>query len=98
MTTRVRSKSSRFIALLPDPPADGFSVVATLWGVEAFNSCWPSSRLRPRPIRFEFARNGDLIDITGGKQPDGEELLALSQDAQAFGEWCQGRESSPGPG
>src|SRR4051812_7096437 len=85
LVKRFRSKSGRYIALIPDSPADGFSVVVTLWGVEAFNSTWPCSRLKPRPTRFEFAGNGDLIDIVG-KQPDGEELLALSHDAQEFGE------------
>lgn len=87
---RFRSKSGRFIALIPDPPAEGFSVVATRWGVEYFNFNWPCSRLREQPVRFEFAANGDLIGIDG-RQPDGEELLALSHDAQAFGERCKRR-------
>lgn len=87
--TRVRSKSGRFIALLPES-GRGFVVVATANGVESFNSRWPCSRLRVRPVRFEFASNGDLVDIIG-TQPDGEELLALSQDAQEFGEKCTAR-------
>jgi hypothetical protein len=44
----------------------------------AFNSTGPCSRLGPKPTRFEYAGNGDLVDIPG-KQPDGEELLALSE-------------------
>jgi hypothetical protein len=31
----------------------------------ANNASWPCSRLKPRPVRFEFAGNGDLVDIVG---------------------------------
>jgi hypothetical protein len=93
---RFRSKGGRFIALIPERPATGFSVVVTRWGVEHFNLNWPCSRLRERPVRFEFGENGDLVDVVG-KQPDGEELLALSHDAQAFGERCKRRLNTPGP-
>ena len=93
---RVRSRSGRYIALLPDPPATGLSVVVTVWGVAAFNATWPCSRLKERATRFEFAGNGDLVDIVGS-QPDGEELLALSQDAQTFGERCKQKLRGPNP-
>jgi hypothetical protein len=92
---RFRSKSGRFIALIPEATETGFRVVATRSGVEHFNSRWPSSRLKPRPTRFEFAANGDLIDIPFGNQPDGEELLSLSHDAQEFGERCKRRLLTP---
>lgn len=82
---RVHSKSGNFIALLPESLQGGFSVVATERGVCGFKSSWPCSRLPDRPIRFEFAPNGDLVDIIGASY-DGEDLLALSEDAQAFGD------------
>ena len=94
---RIRSRSGKYIALIPDPPADGFSVVVTQWGVEAFNASWPCSRLKERPVRFEFAGNGDLVDIVG-RQTDGEELLALSEDAQKFGEKCKLKRNGLAPG
>jgi hypothetical protein len=97
MVNRIRSKSGRFIALIPAAPAEGFSVVATALGITHFNSRWPCSRLRESPVRFEFAGNGDLVDVVG-KQPDGEDLLALSHDAQEFGEKCKRRLGSPKPG
>jgi hypothetical protein len=52
--------------------------------------------LRERPTRFDFAGNGDLVDIVG-KQPDGPELLALSEDAQAFGEKYRAKMKGPTP-
>lgn len=82
---RVHSKSGRFIALLPDSLQGGFSVVVTEGGVCSFKASWPCSRLPERPIRFEFASNGDLVDIVGTGY-DGEDMLALSQDAQSFGD------------
>lgn len=82
---RVHSKSGRYIALLPDSLMGGFSVVVTESGVSAFNASWPCSRIPCRPIRFEFEANGDLAGIVGTNR-DGEEMLALSQNAQEFGE------------
>lgn len=96
MVKPIRSKSGRYVALIPEPPADGFSVTVTAFGVAAFNASWPCSRLKEKRTRFEFSANGDLVDITG-KQPDGEELLALSHDAQAFGEKCKQRLTRPAP-
>ncbi len=86
---RVHSKSGRYIALLPESLTGGFSVVVTANGVSSFKSSWPCSRLGTQPIRFEFAANGDLIDVSTDR--DGEDLLALSQDAQEFGEKCIAR-------
>ncbi len=88
---RVHSKSGRFIALLPDSMRGGFRVVVTVNGVECFKASWPCSRLKVQPIVFEYASNGDLVDIGWSNQPDGEDLLALSQDAQEFGEKCMER-------
>ena len=88
---RVHSKSGKFIALLPDDMRGGFRVVVTSWGVGAFRASWPCSRLREQPIVFEFAGNGDLVDIGWSNQPDGDDLLALSEDAQEFGEKCMER-------
>lgn len=53
--------------------------------VSDFRANWPCSRLPDRAITFEFdARNGDLVDVTDGV--DGDDALALSYDAQAYGE------------
>lgn len=82
---RVHSKSGRFIALLPESLQGGFSVVVTECGVSAFKSRWPCSRLPERPIRFEFEANGDLVDIVGTGY-NGEDMLALSESAQSFGD------------
>lgn len=92
MTTNLRfhSKSDKYIALIPrealDPTARaiGFSVVVTADGVSSFKASWPCSQLGEQPIRFEFASNGDLVDVSTDR--DGDDLLALSQDAQEFGE------------
>ncbi len=86
MGIRVHSKSGKFIAILPESLQGGFSVCATRDGVSAMRSSWPCSRLPDRPIRFEFEANGDLVDISTSY--DGEDILALSQDAQSFGEAC----------
>lgn len=87
---RVHSKSGRFIALLPESLQGGFSVVVTESGVCSFKASWPCSRLPERPIRFEFASNGDLVDIIGTGY-DGEDMLALSHDAETFG--CKAMET-----
>jgi hypothetical protein len=52
---------------------------------------WPASGLRGlRGVRFEFDRNGDLVDVTykngTSDKWDGPALVALSQDAQAYGD------------
>ena len=87
-TIRVHSKSGWFIALLPESLTGGFCVVVTAGGVCSFRAGWSCSRLKGSPIRFEYASNGDLVDIGGPAQPDGPDLLALSQDAREFGEQC----------
>jgi len=94
---RIKSKSGRFIALV-GAKNQNYSVCVTAAAVEAFCDSWPCSRLpHHQPIRFEFQPNGDLVDIdnsfwwkggfgTGtGCDYDGEDLLALSQDASNFG-------------
>jgi hypothetical protein len=89
---RYRSKSGRFIALVPDNGIGSFACVATSEGVSHLASRWPCNGIPQRkepswgycPIRFEFEANGDLVDMN--PQLDGEAILALSQDAQAFAE------------
>ena len=84
---RIKSKSGNFIALLHEPLGKcGFDVIATKWGVDAFRDRWPCSRLPHRMIKFGFASNGDLVDLN--TDYDGEDLLALSQDAKEFAEKC----------
>jgi hypothetical protein len=55
--------------------------------VEAFKRQYPCSGLPDKAITFQFdARNGDLVDIwPDSSKFDGSGLLALSQDAQAYG-------------
>lgn len=61
-----------------------YSVQVSRLEVESFRNSWPCSRLPDRAITFRFSRrNGDLVDITDGV--DGEDAVALSHDAQAYG-------------
>jgi hypothetical protein len=80
---RVTSKSGKYIALIPESLQGGFAVVVTSWGVDNFRSGWPCSRLPDSPVRFEFGSNGDLVGLWPDNI-DGEDVLALSQDAQRF--------------
>lgn len=59
--------------------------------VEQFKASYPCSGLPDRAIWFQFdKRNGDLVDMPSwASRYDGSGLLALSQDAQAFGETKQ---------
>jgi hypothetical protein len=76
-------------------------VMVTSGGLERFASKWPCSGMRfdaDIAVEFEYAADGDLVDIhwfdcsDGADALDisepagvnGEALLALSQDAQAF--------------
>ena len=82
MKTRFMSKSGNYIALIH---ADSFSVIVTSWGVSSFNNSWPGSQFSgDNPIRFDYESNGDLAGVS--TSIDGAEVLALSEDAQAFGE------------
>ena len=59
--------------------------------VRAFAASWPCSGLHGlQGVTFEFAGNGDLVDVTyrngNSERWDGPALVALSQDAQAYGE------------
>lgn len=65
---RYRSKSGKYVALIPDPPAEVFSVIVTAWGVAAFNAGWPCSKLKERKVTFSYTGNGDLVDIVGRQQ------------------------------
>ena len=58
--------------------------------VEAFKRSFPCSGLPDKAITFQFDhRNGDLVDIwPDSSRFDGSGLLALSQDAQAYGQAC----------
>lgn len=62
------------------------SVTVSRSEVIAFKAKWPCSRLPERSIWFQFdKRNSDLVDIKPSNY-DGEDLLALSKDAQDFAE------------
>ena len=62
-----------------------FSVTVSSREVENFKSHWPCSELPYRSIWFQFdKRNGDLIDVRPSNI-DGAALVALSEDARAYG-------------
>ena len=65
-----------------------YSVLVSRRDVEAFKRIYPCSGLPDRAITFQFdRRNGDLVDIWPDSHTfDGPGLLALSQDAHAYGE------------
>ena len=64
-----------------------FTVKVTRDEVERFKSTWPCSGLPERALWFQFdKRNGDLVDMGGAGNYDGSDLLALSQDAQKWGD------------
>jgi hypothetical protein len=77
------------------------AVMVTSGGVQRFAESWPCSGMRFEAdiaVQFEFAQNGDLVDVSwydcseGAPGVDiaepegvnGEALLALSQDAQRW--------------
>ena len=66
-----------------------FKVKISAREVEDFGYSWPCSGLMFHSITFEYdKRNGDLVDSDADRYhpgADGSALLALSQDAQAFG-------------
>lgn len=65
-----------------------FSVTVSAREVDEFNRRWPCSSLRGRQwFRFD-KRHGDLVDRKG--RGDGGEAVALSHDAQAYGEKALG--------
>lgn len=47
-----------------------------------FARVWPCMGDVSGPLQFEFARNGDLVDVQGDADLDGAAVLALSHDAQ----------------
>lgn len=62
-----------------------FSVIVSKREVQAFKDSWPCSVLPDRFVWFQFdKRNEDLVDLRPWGM-DGADVLALSQDAQAFG-------------
>ena len=65
-----------------------YSVSVSQAEVEAFKSNWPCSGLPDRHVTFQFdKRNGDLVDIWPNSDAwNGDAALALSQDAQVYGE------------
>lgn len=70
--------------------ASGASVSVSESDLSEFRRQWPASGLSGlRGVAFEFDSNGDLVDIRyrNGTSDhwDGPALVALSQDAQAFG-------------
>lgn len=72
-----------------------FTVQCSRADVEAFKRSYPCSGLPNVPIAFQFdKRNGDIVDIVYRRDSagfDGPGLLALSQDAQAYGQAKQHR-------
>ena len=66
-----------------------YSVTVFQREVETFKNSWPCSTLPDAAITFQFdKRNGDLVDITPYQLADrvsGDDAVALSQDAQAYG-------------
>jgi hypothetical protein len=93
---RVHSKSGRFIALLHADLSASFSVVATADGVNSFASSWHCAHFGDGPVRFEYAANGDLVDMQAfgwdTERADGGAVLALCEDAQMFGQKCLDRQ------
>ena len=67
-----------------------YSVSVSAREVEDFKSRWPCSGLPDHAVTFQFDKtNGDLVDIWPSAiadQFDGDAAIALSQDAQAYGE------------
>ena len=65
-----------------------YNVVVSRREVEIFKRSYPCSGLPDRAITFQFdKRNGDLVDIWPNSHTfDGSGLVALSHDAQAYGE------------
>lgn len=62
-----------------------YSVRVSRQGVSDFKDRWPCSTLPDRSVWFQFdKRNGDLVDMHPSDM-DGSDVLALSQDAQAYG-------------
>lgn len=62
-----------------------YTVTVSAAEVHAFNQTWPCSSLPERSIWFQFdKRNGDIVDLHP-YSIDGPEVVALSQDAQAYG-------------
>lgn len=54
-------------------------------GVAAFNARWPCSTLRDsRAYWFEFAANGELVDVDIPEQDDGPAASAMADDCR---EW-----------
>lgn len=65
-----------------------YNVSVSRADVEAFKRTYPCSGLPDKAFTFQFdKRNGDLVDIwPDSLRYDGPGLLALSQDAQTYGE------------
>lgn len=64
-----------------------YSVTCSRDDIRDFVSSWPCCGIPDeRPITFQFEKsNGDLVDIEGTDY-DGADLVALSEDAQRYGE------------
>lgn len=65
-----------------------YTVMLSTHDVDVFKRSYPCSGIPSRPISFQFdKRNGDLVDVTPDSGAfDGPGLVALSQDAQTYGE------------
>jgi hypothetical protein len=65
-----------------------YRVAVSAEEVYQFNTRWPCSELSANHgLSFTFdKRNGDLVDHNARQFEDGSALVALSQDAQKYGE------------
>ena len=68
-----------------------YSVSVSASEVDDFKQSWPCSNLPEKPIWFQFdKKNGDLVDMKPSNWEErfdcGPALLALSGDAQKYGE------------
>jgi len=61
-----------------------FNVNVSRDEVGDFRQSWPCSNLPDKSICFQFSKTGDLIDMWPSNI-DGSDVLALSQDAYAYG-------------
>ena len=69
--------------------ASGRTVAVSANDVREFNRYWPCSNLPAVAMQFDFAGNGDLVDIRfasglDSADYDGIALLTLSRDAGAY--------------
>jgi hypothetical protein len=66
-------------------PGQSFSVSFSRREVDEFRSTWPCCRMPDRAVTFCYDSHGDLVEIMPvSYRYDGEDLLALSHDGNAY--------------